>query len=263
MIGELTCINNRFQSNDKVKLSEKEEQLLGTIINSCEYCLDTIKDLQNTVVEKVEEKKKADVDLYKALSYFEEVISECFSLETLWIENKMESHYANMYKINWGTYDKTGDTSGYAKGLSESFLSSAGIMKTTLSANFYLVFVNRIVIFVAGSFLSHLYKNKKANEIAAQQFLVDINDIKKNLATLIQGKGSYEQRVIDNFNNTLNKEVTKIEVRLKVLGYPSDNIEEAYALLIQDQSRDDFDKLLTLKGVKKSDLMNYKLKSKS
>ncbi len=214
-------------------------------------------------MEKVEEDKKSKVDLYKSLGYFEEIVSECFALEILWIENKMEAHYANMYKINWGAYDKTGDTSGYAKGLSESFLASAGIMKITLSANFYLVFINRVVQFVTGSFMIHVYRNKRANEIAAQQFLVDINDIKKNLATLVLGKGSYEPRVVDSYNHLLNKEVTKIEIRLKVLGYPLDSIEEAYAMLVQDPSRDDFDKLLTLKGVKKGDLGNYKLKPKS
>ncbi len=159
----------RFTTSDKTKLSEKDEQMLATIINSCEYCLETIRDLQNTLVEKVEESQKSAVDMYKALSYFEDVNSECFSLEISWIGNKMESHYQNMYKINWASLDKTDDTSGYAKGLSEAFLSSAAIMKATLSDNFYLVFINRIVSVVSDSFMSHVYKNKRTNEIASQQ----------------------------------------------------------------------------------------------
>jgi hypothetical protein len=154
-----------------VKLTEKDEQMLATVINSCEYCLETIRDLQNTLTEKIDEPQKSAVDMYKALGYFEDVSSECFALENSWIENKMEVHYANMYKINWASLDKTDDTSGYAKGISEAFLSSAAIMKATLSENFYLVFINRIVTFVAGSFLAHVYKNKRANEIASQQVL--------------------------------------------------------------------------------------------
>lgn len=224
--------------------------------------MDTVKDLQNTIVEKVEENSKGDVDLYKALGYFEEVISECFELEINWINNRMEDYYAEMYKINWGSYDKTGDTSEYAKGISRSFLSSAKIMKITLSSNFYLVFINRLIIAVPNSFMDHVYRNKKANEIAAQQFLVDVNDIKKNLATLINTGDKIEQRMIDNYSNTLNKEVTKIEIRLKVLGYPLENLEEAYSMMVQDPTKDDFDKLLTLKGVKKNDLGNYTLKIK-
>jgi len=174
----------------------------------------------------------------------------------------MEQHYQNMLKTNWSTYDKTGDTSGYAKGISESFMSSAIIFKGMLSMNFYLVFINRLVPFVTNSFMQHVYKTKRINEIAAQQFLVDIQDIKKNLATLIIVKGQFEQRVVDSYNNMLNKEIAKIEIRLKVLGYPLDSIEEAYSMLIQDSSRDDFEKILTLKGVKKGDLTNYKFKSK-
>ena len=80
--------------------------------------------------------------------------------------------------------------------------------------------------------------------------------------TLIQGKTQYEQRVVDNFTLSLNKEISKVEIRLKVLGYPLDSIEEAYGILIQDPSRDDFEKILTLKGAKKGDLPNYKLKLK-
>ena len=224
--------------------------------------MDTIKDLQNIIVDRVEESKKSEVDLYKALGYFEEVISECFELEINWINNKMEDHYAGMYKINWGVFDKTGDTSDYAKGISQSFLSSAKIMKATLSPNFYLVFINRLIIAVPSSFIEHVYRNKRANEIASQQFLVDVNDIKKNLATLIDTSLKYEQRMVDNYNNTLNKEITKIEIRLKVLGYPLENLEEAYSMMVQDPTKDDFDKLLTLKGVKKNELGNYALKAK-
>ncbi len=80
---------------------------------------------------------------------------------------------------------------------------------------------------------------------------------------MIQGKGQYEARVVENFASSLNKEIAKIEIRLKVLGYPLSDVEEAYSSLVRDQSRDDFDKILTLKGVKKGDLPNYKLKAKS
>jgi hypothetical protein len=224
--------------------------------------LDTIKDLQNTIVEKVEENKKSEVDLYKALGYFEEVISECFELEINWINNKMEDHFTDMYKINWGAFDKTGDTSDYAKGVSQSFISSSKIMKSTLSPNFYLVFINRLIIAVPSSFIEHVYRNKRANEIAAQQFLVDVIDINKYLSTLIDTGGKYEQRMIDNYNNTLKKEIDKVVSRLKVLGYPLENIEEAYSTMVESPTRDDFDKLLTLKGVKKGELGSYAFKIK-
>ena len=79
---------------------------------------------------------------------------------------------------------------------------------------------------------------------------------------LIYGKTPYEQRIVDNFMSSLNKEIAKIEIRLKVMVYPVENIEEAYGSLVHDQSREDFEKILTLKGVKKGDLANYKYKAK-
>lgn len=172
----------------------------------------------------------------------------------------MEPHYTNMQKITWGTLDKTGDTSEYAKRVTEAFISSVTLLQGVMSQNIYLVFINRMAAFIPESFLNHIYKIKKLNEIGAQQLLLDVSEIKKQLLKMIQIQPAYEQRMIDSFCSGVNKEIAKIEIRLKVLGYPLENIEEAYGILIQDPNREDYEKILLLKGARKSDLPNYKLK---
>lgn len=51
----------------------------------------------------------------------------------------------------------------------------------------------------------------------------------------------------------------KIESRFKVLGYPLEQIKDAYATLVKDKTQEDLENILTIRGVKKSELAQYKL----
>jgi hypothetical protein len=47
----------------------------------------------------------------------------------------------------------------------------------------------------------------------------------------------------------------KVESRFKVLGYPLEQIKDAYSTLVKDKSQEDLEAMLTIRGVKKSDFV--------
>ena len=66
-------------------------------------------------------------------------------------------------------------------------------------------------------------------------------------------------KVPDSYTAFVAKNIQKLESRFKVLGYPLEQLKDAYATLVKDATQEDFEMILTIRGVKKSDLSQYKL----
>ena len=65
---------NRFQSQEKAKLSEGEEKGMVFVINTSNYCLETIRGMQRTIEKHIDEPYKEKVNLFAAEEYFNEYI---------------------------------------------------------------------------------------------------------------------------------------------------------------------------------------------
>ena len=55
----------------------------------------------------------------------------------------------------------------------------------------------------------------------------------------------------------MKKEFNKIESRLKCISSKVSQMGEAYKSFVEDKSKEDFDKLILLRGVRKSDIHDY------
>jgi len=52
----------------------------------------------------------------------------------------------------------------------------------------------------------------------------------------------------------VTKNLQKLETRFKVLGYPLEQIKDAYLSLVKEPTQEDFDLILGIRGVKKQDI---------
>lgn len=55
----------------------------------------------------------------------------------------------------------------------------------------------------------------------------------------------------------MKKEFNKIESRLKCISSKISQMGEAYLSFVEDKSKEDFEKLVMLRGAKKTDIDNY------
>lgn len=60
-------------------------------------------------------------------------------------------------------------------------------------------------------------------------------------------------KVPESYQNFVQKNIIKLEGRFKVLGYPLEQIKDAYQTLVKDKTQEDLEAILTIRGVKKSD----------
>ena len=66
-------------------------------------------------------------------------------------------------------------------------------------------------------------------------------------------------KVPESYTNFVTKSILKVENRFKVLGYPLEQIKDAYSTLVKDKNQEDLENILTIRGVKKSDFVQYRL----
>lgn len=65
-------------------------------------------------------------------------------------------------------------------------------------------------------------------------------------------------KIPESYANLVQKTYTKVESRLKVLGYPLEQIPEAYEALVKDGSQDDLDQIMALRS-KAKEGFNFKI----
>jgi len=115
-------------------------------------------------------------------------------------------------------------------------------------------------------FLNSIYKIRRINDASSHQFLLDLEELKHVLTSLptLQASSNESATAPSKPNETyqlfVNKNIQKVESRLKVLGYPLDQIKEAYQTLVTEEvgaSEDDLKCILTIRGVQTNEFKKY------
>jgi hypothetical protein len=78
-----------------------------------------------------------------------------------------------------------------------------------------------------------------------------------NLALL--SESGAQSKIPDSYSKFVQSNIGKLECRFKVLGSPLELIKDAYQQLVRDGNQEDFELILTVRGVQKKDFTNYKL----
>ena len=73
----------------------------------------------------------------------------------------------------------------------------------------------------------------------------------------IPGQNKENDSRYNCLNMILKKEMSRVENRLKTLGSNVSEFGNAYKNFVEDKSREDFDKLLQLRGIRKNDIIDY------
>ena len=117
---------------------------------------------------------------------------------------------------------------------------------------------------ISESLITYLYRIKKIDEFGAQEIYTNIGELKNIILNLyyivvkpVPGQNKENDSRYNCLNMILKKEMSRVENRLKTLGSNVSEFGNAYKNFVEDKSREDFDKLLQLRGIKKNDIVDY------
>lgn len=244
----------RVQKEDKNRTKDENlyESTLCFIINTAEYCKDTIPGLTESIKINLDSPFCEKVELSNEEDGFVLLLNR--TLETLLnsFELKMEIEFNNMLKLNWEKLDKVGDSSEYVKGVKNCLEKHVKNVKNQLSDVYFIFYLNKIVIMINNKFINNMYKCRRIGELGIQQLQLDIFEIKDALINLAKGEN---EKSSTSFNTFVTKTTQKSENILKLLAMNKEKFIENFRKFYEDASNIELEKILNLKGLKKNDVL--------
>ena len=256
----------RNEMNKNKNLKKDDFTPICYLINTCDYCITTIGALTTSVQEKIEEKYQNNISYDDIVGKFREIYKKCFDLLSTDLKNNVEIQLQQgIVKKNWmlsnsGSHDSNSFVVSISKNLNEEFQ----FIKNILQEEFLCHYLNVVPKIISQALITYLYKIKKINELGAQEILTNIGELKNIILNLyyivvkpVPGQNKENDSRYNCLNMILKKELSRVENRLKTLASIVSEFGNAYKNFVEDKSREDFDKLLQLRGIRKNDIVDY------
>ena len=261
--------NLNFYSNEINKnknLKQADFTPICYLINTCDYCITTIGALTSSVQEKIEEKYQNNISYDDIVGKFREIYKKCFDLLSTDLKNSVEVQLQfGIIKKNWVLGTSGGkDTNAFVNGISKILNDEFNFIKNILQEEFLCHYLNVVPKIISELLINYLYKIKKIDESGAQEIYTNIGELKNIILNLyyivvkpVPGQNKENDSRYNCLNMILKKEMSRVENRLKTLGSNVSEFGNAYKNFVEDKSREDFDKLLQLRGIRKNDIIDY------
>ena len=261
--------NLNFYSNEINKnknLKQADFTPICYLVNTCDYCITTIGALTSSVQEKIEEKYQNNISYDDIVGKFREIYKKCFDLLSTDLKNSVEVQLQfGIIKKNWVLGTSGGkDTNAFVIGISKILNDEFNFIKNILQEEFLCHYLNVVPKIISELLINYLYKIKKIDESGAQEIYTNIGELKNIILNLyyivvkpVPGQNKENDSRYNCLNMILKKEMSRVENRLKTLGSNVTEFGNAYKNFVEDKSREDFDKLLQLRGIRKNDIIDY------
>ena len=251
---------------EKLKLNDEDLKYVCYVINTSDYCITTVNSLVDSLRDKIDEKYKNQVCFDDSVDFIKSTYKIAFEIMMQYLRNIFNEQFISMTKLTWTFSGLSPDIGQFVINIQKNSENMFLVIKDILQEGFLYHILNSIPDIIYKKFLENLYKIKKIDEAGAQKLLIDVYEMKGMITKLYSLISGIPLSSIANKENDFNyvclnmaikKEFGKIESRLKCLGSSVNEMGNAYKTFVEDKSKDDFDKLLQIKGVKKSEISEY------
>ncbi|XP_047142430.1 vacuolar protein sorting-associated protein 53 homolog isoform X1 [Hydra vulgaris] len=242
----------------EVKFNEDEKRLICCALTTAEYCQETTVQLQEKLKEKVDKELVDNIDLNAEQDAFHNVISCAIQLLVQDLENACEPALIAMTKIHWQSIESVGDQSSYVTAIISHLRKLIPTIRDNLysSRKYFTQFCIKFVNSFIPRYINNIYKCKPISTVGAEQLLLDTHSIKTVLLDLPTLSSAIQRKPPASFTKVVNKGMTKAEMILKIVMSSHTtqvSFVESYIKLLADADTSNFQKLLDMKGLKRSE----------
>ncbi|XP_022255798.1 vacuolar protein sorting-associated protein 53 homolog [Limulus polyphemus] len=263
--GLIQNFQNLLKEGEVARFTPSEQCLVCSILSTAEYCLETTHQLEEKLKEKVDPTLSNHINLSKEQDLFHSVISNCIQLLVQDVEATCEPALTAMVKVqsnSWLSFALT--TSFYQKnivalksmlGTQISLSCESSAIRGNCKKSTYRFFVC-FSTFIP-KFNNHLFKCKPISAVGAEQLLLDTHMLKTVLLDLPTLGSQMVKKAPASYTKIVVKGMTKAEMILKVVmspHEPNESFVENYIKLLPESDLSEFQKVLDMKGLRRSEL---------
>ncbi|CAM1308632.1 VPS53 (predicted), partial [Pycnogonum litorale] len=257
-----TGIMQNFQSllkeGEVTRFTQEEQCRICSILTTAEYCLETTQQLEGKLKEKVDVNLAEKINLNGEQDIFHNVISSCIQLLVQDLEAACEPALTTLIKIQWQSVEAVGDQSSYITAVTSHIRLIVPVIRDNLASSrkYFTQFCVKFANSFIPKFIGHLFKCKPISTEGAEQLLLDTHMLKTVLLDLPSIGSQVMRKAPASFTKIVVKGMTKAEMILKVVMAPHDppqGFVDNYLKLLPESDLNEFQKVMDMKGLKRSD----------
>ncbi len=250
---------------DIYKIPQGDETTICHIIDTCEYCSETVEALQDLIVDKIEDKYKTRIDMRGEEEAFHDVTAKGIRVLVSGLVHRTDQAFKGMYNINWSSLDIVGEESAYVRSMHDAIQPFVVQVKSNLPTSYFRNFCDQFAMFFTNAFYNTITRQKRISESGTQQLLLDVYNLKTLLLKIpvlekVDSNRSSCQQASSSiapamYTKIVTKQFQRIEILLKLVGTPEDLLIDVFKAQWQGGSALDLQTVTTLKGMKRNDQM--------
>ncbi|ORX65032.1 hypothetical protein K493DRAFT_232156 [Basidiobolus meristosporus CBS 931.73] len=255
---------DKLPKDEKKILAKEELKLIALVLNTADYCLTSVAQLEEKLTEKIDENFKQHVSLEAQREAFLGVINSCVRVLVQGIDTLCESKLNAMTKVTWGAGDTAKNQLEYVTGLGTILEENVSVIRQSITnERYFRTFCDKFVGTFINRYMTNIFKCKRITESVAERMLSDIQVVKAILLRLPFSGMSESGTPPSTYVKFVNKGASRLEGLLKVILAPMnpqenpDSFIEKYILLCPDATFINYQKVLELKGLKKTDMQPF------
>ncbi|XP_073171676.1 vacuolar protein sorting-associated protein 53 homolog isoform X2 [Lepidochelys kempii] len=254
----ITSLLKEKEGSEVAKFTVEELCLICSILSTAEYCLATTQQLEEKLKEKVDASLMERINLTGEMDTFSIVISNSIQLLVQDLDAACDPALTAMSKMQWQNVEHVGDQSPYVTSVILHIKQNVPIIHDNLASTrkyftqFCIKFANSFI----PKFINHLFKCKPISMVGAEQLLLDTHSLKMVLLDLPSIGSQVVRKAPASYTKIVVKGMTRAEMILKVVMAPHEPpvvFVDNYIKLLADCSTDTFQKILDMKGLKRSE----------
>ncbi|KAM4647995.1 vacuolar protein sorting-associated protein 53 homolog isoform 3-T4 [Amazona ochrocephala] len=254
----ITSLLKEKEGSEVAKFTLEELCLICSILSTAEYCLATTQQLEEKLKEKVDASLVERINLTGEMDTFSIVISNSIQLLVQDLDAACDPALTAMSKMQWQNVEHVGDQSPYVTSVILHIKQNVPIIRDNLASTrkyftqFCIKFANSFI----PKFINHLFKCKPISMVGAEQLLLDTHSLKMVLLDLPSIGSQVVRKAPASYTKIVVKGMTRAEMILKVVMAPHEPpvvFVDNYIKLLADCSTDTFQKILDMKGLKRSE----------
>uniref|UniRef100_H2LWK3 Vacuolar protein sorting-associated protein 53 homolog n=1 Tax=Oryzias latipes TaxID=8090 RepID=H2LWK3_ORYLA len=245
----ITSLLKEKEGYEASKFTVDELCLICSILSTAEYCLATTQQLEEKLKEKVDKVLTERINLTGEMDTFSTVISNSIQLLVQDLDAACDPALSAMSKMPWQSVEHVGDQSPYVTSIIMHIKQNVPIIRDNLAST------------LKNSFITHLEiekhpSSKPISMVGAEQLLLDTHSLKTVLLDLPSIGSQVLRKAPASYTKIVVKGMTRAEMILKVVMAPHEPpvvFVDNYIKLLADGNPETFQKVLDMKGLKRSE----------
>ena len=253
MTGAASGAGSDSSTNAVYRIPPGGEVTVCHVIDTCEYCADTVEALEDLIRDRIGTAYQDKIDMGEEQGAFQDVTARCVRVLVSGLEQRLDGTLRDISRTNWGAFDEVGEESPYVATVHRTVHPFVAKVRELIPSSYFRSFCDKFALSFVTTYYRTLVGLKRISEAGTQQLLLDVYSIKTlvlklpvleaerrsalspsagkvprphgGTSTNLSGGSTIAPAM---YTKMVNKEFRRLEVMLKLVGSPRELLVDMF-----------------------------------